>query len=215
MLAKLILLLSFQEVLINLVDAKKWKLALTSLPEEIVTSTNPKVKLILSFLIGAKLKQTSREKRKAQMADRKFIVRVIFQVFGQARSVEFLHDFVSKEAPFLGTVDNSQAIDMGKKLGMIFDVLVISAQSAGGVHSVFKDILDVLVCEGQLLIKTQKTEPLLLAKPRSKLMEHVLTVMFLEDYWKLYIAFIELLHFFRHFARYASVSGPVTTLIPY
>ena len=66
--------------------------------------------------------------------------------------------------------------DHVKKLAMIFDILIISAQSAGGAKQVFKSLLEVLQLEGELLQKSQKKEPLLLSKQRSKLMEHLLLV---------------------------------------
>ena len=124
-------------------DGKKWKTALNSLPEEITKSENAKVSEMLDLILGAKLKQTMKEKRKAQMASRKYLVRVIFQVLGKEKGVQFLHNFVKIEAPFienLGNIDKNDARNYVKKLGMIFDVLNISAQSAGGVQNVFKDI---------------------------------------------------------------------------
>ena len=164
----------------SLVDGKKWKTALNSLPEEITKSENAKVSEMLDLILGAKLKQTMKEKRKAQMASRKYLVRVIFQVLGKDKGVQFLHNFVQIEAPFIenldGNIDKNDARNFAKKLGMIFDVLNISAQSAGGVQNVFKDIISVLVCEGKLLVECQKNQPLLLSKQRANLMEHILTV---------------------------------------
>ena len=124
-------------------DGKKWKTALNSLPEEITKCENAKVSEMLDLILGAKLKQTMKEKRKAQMASRKYLVRVIFQVLGKEKGVQFLHNFVKIEAPFienLGKIDKNDARNFVKKLGMIFDVLNISAQSAGGVQNVFKDL---------------------------------------------------------------------------
>ena len=169
----------FQEILTNLVDGKKWKTALNSLPDEIVKSENSKVTHMLDLILGAKLKQTMKEKRKAQMAARKYLVRVIFQVLGKDKGVHFLHNFVKVEAPFIETTANITANDARnfvKKLGMIFDVLNISAQSAGGVKNVFQDMVSVVECEGHLLVECQKSQPLLLAKQRANLMEHILTV---------------------------------------
>ena len=68
----------------SLVDGKSWKTALNSLPEEIVKTDNVRVSEMVDLILGAKLKQTMREKRKAQMASRKYLVRAIFQVFGKS-----------------------------------------------------------------------------------------------------------------------------------
>ena len=69
--------------------------------------------------------------------------------------------------------------EMVKKMAMIFDILIVSAQSAAGVKNVFKDILDVLECEGKLLVTGQIKQPLLLSKERSLLLQHLLLVIFL------------------------------------
>jgi hypothetical protein len=171
-----------KDILTELVDGKKWKAALISLPDEIAKSDNVKVSNMVNLVLAAKLRQTAREKRKAQMANRKFLVRMIFQVLGKDRALDFLHSFVKIEAPFLETtitegVSVENAWDAVKKLSMIFDVLIISAKSAGGVQSVFEDILTVLKCQGRLLISSQKEQQLLLSKQRTKLMEHILMVI--------------------------------------
>ena len=80
---------------------------------------------------------------------------------------------MSQETPVDETENASEHV---KKLAMIFDILIISAQSAGGAKQVFKSLLEVLQLEGELLQKSQKKEPLLLSKQRSKLMEHLLLV---------------------------------------
>ena len=176
----------------DLVDGKKWKGALITLPEEITKNENDKVKSMLFYIIGAKFKQTVRDKRKAQMSNRKFLVRIIFQVLGQNLALEFLHQFVKKEAPFLTSNDISNQEDpkeMVKKMAMIFDILIICGKSAGGVANVFKDIIDVLECEGNLLINEQlklkndtqmseniKEQRKNLSKQRSLLLEHLLSV---------------------------------------
>ena len=163
----------------NLVDGKTWKTTLNSLPEEIVKTENARVSQMLDLILGAKLKQTMKEKRKTQMAMRKYLVRNIFQVFGQERGVQFLHNFVQVEAPFienLGDMDTGDSRNFVKKIGMIFDVLTISAQSAGGVKNVFKDLVCVVHCEGNVLVQCQKEQPLLLAKQRANLMDHILTL---------------------------------------
>ena len=134
---------------------------------------------MLDLILGAKLKQTMKEKRKTQMAMRKYLVRNIFQVFGQERGVQFLHNFVQVEAPFienLGDMDTGDSRNFVKKIGMIFDVLNISAQSAGGVKNVFKDLVCVVHCEGNVLVQCQKEQPLLLGKQRANLMDHILTL---------------------------------------
>ena len=164
----------------DLVDAKKWNNALSTLPDDIAKTDDAKVKTMLFSILGAKFKQTIRDKRKAQMSNRKHLVRVIFQVLGQEQAIEFLHQFVKKEAPFiLSAADELQDSDpkeMVKKMAMIFDILIISAQSAAGVKNVFKDILDVMECEGKLLVNGQIKQPLLLSKERSLLLQHLLLV---------------------------------------
>ena len=157
----------------ELVDNKKWKNALQSLPNEVLNSENAKVRKMLDMILISKLKQTMREKRTAQLSARKFIVRIIFQIFGLDRGIEFLNVFVAQETP---EDENEQISEHVKKLAMIFDILIISAQSAGGAKQVFKSLLEVLQLEGELLQKSQKKEPLLLSKQRSKLMEHLLAV---------------------------------------
>ena len=92
----------FQEILTDLVDAKKWKNALSTLPDDIAKTEDSKVKTMLFYILGAKFKQTIRDKRQAQMSNRKHLVRIIFQVLGQEQGIEFLHQFVKKEAPFIG-----------------------------------------------------------------------------------------------------------------
>ena len=168
----------FQEILTDLVDAKKWKNALSTLPDDIAKTEDAKVKTMLFYILGAKFKQTIRDKRQAQMSNRKHLVRIIFQVLGQEEGIEFLHQFVKKEAPF---IDDNELPDldpkeMVKKMAMIFDILIISAQSAAGVKNVFKDILDVMECEGKLLVNGQIKQPLLLSKERSLLLQHLLLV---------------------------------------
>ena len=160
-----------------MVDSKKWKGALLGLPDDIAKTDNKTVKAMLFYILGAKFKQTVREKRKAQMANRKFLVRVIFQVLGQDQALEFLHQFVQKEAPFLrSNTEENEYKEMVKKMAMIYDILIISAQSAGGVSNVFRDILDVLECEGKLLQAEQLKQPLLLSKERSLMLQHLLSV---------------------------------------
>ena len=70
--------------------------------------------------------------------------------------------------------------EMVKKMAMIFDILIISAQSAAGVKNVFKDILDVMECEGKLLVNGQIKQPLLLSKERSLLLQHLLMVWYFD-----------------------------------
>ena len=168
----------FQEILTDLVDAKKWKNALSTLPDDIAKTEDVKVKTMLFYILGAKFKQTIRDKRQAQMSNRKHLVRIIFQVLGQEEGIEFLHQFVKKEAPFIDDVDlpDLDPKEMVKKMAMIFDILIISAQSAAGVKNVFKDILDVMECEGKLLVNGQIKQPLLLSKERSLLLQHLLLV---------------------------------------
>ena len=170
----------FQEILTDLVDAKKWKNALSTLPDDIAKTEDAKVKTMLFYILGAKFKQTIRDKRQAQMSNRKHLVRIIFQVLGQEEGIEFLHQFVKKEAPFIDSDDNElpdlDPKEMVKKMAMIFDILIISAQSAAGVKNVFKDILDVMECEGKLLVNGQIKQPLLLSKERSLLLQHLLLV---------------------------------------
>ena len=101
----------------NLVDGKTWKTTLNSLPEEIVKTENARVSQMLDLILGAKLKQTMKEKRKTQMAMRKYLVRNIFQVFGQERGVQFLHNFVQVEAPF---IENLGDMDTGKEFCTTF-----------------------------------------------------------------------------------------------
>ena len=163
-----------------MVDNKKWKGALLGLPEDIAKADNETVKAMLFYILGAKFKQTVRDKRKAQMANRKFLVRVIFQVLGQEQALEFLHQFVQKEAPFLRSSDaqENDYKEMVKKMAMIYDILIISAQSACGVSNVFRDILDVLECEGKLLQNEQLKQPLLLSKERSLMLQHLLSVSY-------------------------------------
>ena len=72
--------------------------------------------------------------------------------------------------------NNDDPKEMVKKMAMIFDILIISAQSAGGVTNVFKDILDVLECEGKLLVNQQLKKSVLLSKERSMLLQHLLSV---------------------------------------
>ena len=129
---------------------------------------------MLDLILIAKLKETAREKRTAQLSARKYLVRIIFQLFGQVRGIEFLETFVAQESPKEDS--NEDTSEQVKKLAMIFDILIISAQSAGGAKQVFKSLLEVLQLEGELLQKSQKKEPLLLSKQRSKLMEHLLLV---------------------------------------
>ena len=160
-----------------MVDSKKWKGALLGLPDDIAKTDNKTVKAMLFYILGAKFKQTVRDKRKAQMANRKFLVRVIFQVLGQDQALEFLHQFVQKEAPFLrSNTEENEYKEMVKKMAMIYDILIISAQSAGGVSNVFRDILEVLECEGKLLQAEQLKKPLLLSKERSLMLQHLLSV---------------------------------------
>ena len=163
-----------RDVLIKLLDAKNWKHALLALPDQILHSDSMKVKNMLDLILISKLKETSREKRTAQLSARKYLVRIIFQLFGLSRGIEFLEFFVKQETPMDDLDENAN--DHVKKLAMIFDILIISAQSAGGAKQVFKSLLEVLQLEGELLQKSQKKEPLLLSKQRSKLMEHLLLV---------------------------------------
>ena len=163
-----------KELLIKLLDSKNWKHALQGLPPEVLHSDNAKVRNMLDLILIAKLKETAREKRTAQLSARKYLVRIIFQLFGQVRGIEFLETFVAQESPKEDS--NEDTSEQVKKLAMIFDILIISAQSAGGAKQVFKSLLEVLQLEGELLQKSQKKEPLLLSKQRSKLMEHLLLV---------------------------------------
>ena len=104
-------------------------------------------------------------------------------ISGKDKGVEFLHNFVRAEAPFIGNIEDLDANDAKnhvKKIGMIYDVLNISAQSAGGVQNVFKDLICVVECEGNLLVQCQKEQALLLAKRRANLMEHILTVIMIK-----------------------------------
>ena len=133
---------------------------------------------MLDLVFGAKMRQTMKDKRKTQLLSRKHLIRSIFQIFGQTRGVQFLNSFLENEAPFIVTekfeLDSSR--NNVQKLGMIFDALIISAQSASGQNAVFGNIIAVLTCEGKLLEFCQKEQPLLLGKQRAKLLEHCLTV---------------------------------------
>ncbi len=160
-----------KETLLELVNDKKWKTALTSLPEELAQSDNAKISSMLHMILGAKLRQTAKDKRKVQLGTRKFLIRVIYQIFGPEKSLGFLADFAAKNTNFTAEADRNQGI---KKFGMVFDVLIISASSAGGVASILPQIIELLVKEGQFLEHCQQDSELLLAKQRAKMMEHLL-----------------------------------------
>ena len=76
-----------RDVLMKLLDAKNWKHALLALPDQVLHSDSSKVKNMLDLILISKLKDTSREKRTAQLSARKYLVRIIFQLFGHSRGI--------------------------------------------------------------------------------------------------------------------------------
>ena len=71
-----------RDILMELVDNKKWKTRFLALTEETFQKSGCDNILteIIYQLISARIRRTAKDKRTAQMANRKFIVRTMFQV---------------------------------------------------------------------------------------------------------------------------------------
>ena len=148
---------SHKDMLMDLVESKKWKTTLLSLtPETFQNSGDPGILSEMIYqLISGKLKRTAKEKRTGQIASRKFIVRTMFQ-FGTERGLEFLHFFRKnelggRERILSGPTNILEKKLTMKKLDITFDVFLMAAKNASCSKDIFNDILDILLRQGNLV----------------------------------------------------------------
>ena len=173
-----------KDILFELADGKKWKTRYLALTEETFQhSENSNILAeIIYQLISAKIKRTAKEKRTAQIANRKFIVRTMFQV-GLKRGLEFLSFFRKRE---LLDIDNVLRRNMAifekklalRKLDITFDVFMMAAKNANCGKEIFNEILEILVLQGKMVKKEiidGKREGAA-GKRRNKLLDNLINV---------------------------------------
>ena len=173
-----------KDILLDLIDSKKWKMRFLALKEETFQHSDGSYILseIIYQLISAKVKRTAKEKRTAQIANRKFIIRTMFQV-GLDIGLSFLSFFRRRE---LTNMDHVLAGDVTifekklalRKLDITFDVYMMAAKSANCSKNIFSDIIDILLLKGKAVkkeIDDSKREGAP-GKRRNKLLDNLIQV---------------------------------------
>ena len=173
-----------KDILMDLVDNKKWRMRFLALSEETFqNSENGNVLADLIYqLVSAKLKRTAKEKRTAQIATRKFIIRTMFQV-GIKIGLEFLAHFRKRELIDIDHVLTGTASVIEKKIGLrrldiTFDVFMMAAKNANCRKEIFDEIIEILVLQGKVVkkeIKDGKREGAA-GKRRNKLLDNLIQV---------------------------------------
>lgn len=168
---------SHKPLLKDLVDAKKWKSVFLTFPTEVLEQSEKFVELLCLIMAG-KIRQTTKEKRKDQLASRKVIIRSIFQL-GKSHGLEFLRLLHKQQVPFLNddTSKDWEPYEISHKLDMIFDVYFLAANSAvttvdgvvGGAKEIFSELIRILRFQGSQLIQKNT-----LKKRRPKVLEQLI-----------------------------------------
>ena len=174
-----------KDVLMELVDNKKWRTRFLALTEETFShSENENIFADLIYqLVSAKLKRTAKEKRTAQISNRKFIVRTMFQV-GIKRGLEFLalfkrRELISIEQVLTGSPSLVEKKIALRRLDITFDVFMLAAKNANCRKEIFGEIIELLVLQGKVVekdIKDAKGREGAAGKRRNKLLDNIIQV---------------------------------------
>ena len=173
-----------RDILMELVDNKKWKTRFLALTEETFQKSGCDNILteIIYQLISARIRRTAKDKRTAQMANRKFIVRTMFQV-GLERGLEFVSFFRKRELISIEHLLEGKAAPFEKKLiarklDITFDVYMMAAKNANCGKDIFSEIVEILLLQGRVVkkeIDDFKREGAA-GKRRNKLLENMIQV---------------------------------------